>query len=168
MQAVHIMELALQRYGSYEKFEKVTGGNLLTKSRIWHNVKKYMEKEGCLGEVRGQVSWRRCIALCCRKLYIYISDPDRDKVFYIQFKKSNLGAIIWILVFSVAALCSACYIGCVHHHYRGADHWASKWMSSREKWDLAKSCHFTEVILQFACAELCLCNHPRIHVTSPS
>lgn len=52
LQAVHIMELALQRYGSYEKFEQVTGGNLLTKSRIWHNVKKYMEKEGCMGEVR--------------------------------------------------------------------------------------------------------------------
>lgn len=48
------MELALQRYGSYEKFEQITGGNLLTKGRIWHNVKKYMEKEGCIGEVRGQ------------------------------------------------------------------------------------------------------------------
>lgn len=46
------MELALQRYGSYEKFEQVTGGSLLTKSRIWHSVKRYMEKEGCLGEVR--------------------------------------------------------------------------------------------------------------------
>ncbi len=57
MQAVHIMELALQRYGSYEKFEQVTGGNLLTKSRIWHNIKKYMEKEGCMGEVRGQATW---------------------------------------------------------------------------------------------------------------
>lgn len=50
------MELALQRYGSYEKFEQVTAGNLLTKSRIWHNVKKYMEKEGCLGEVRGEMT----------------------------------------------------------------------------------------------------------------
>uniref|UniRef100_UPI0037E72721 putative tyrosine carboxypeptidase MATCAP2 n=1 Tax=Semicossyphus pulcher TaxID=241346 RepID=UPI0037E72721 len=55
-QAVHIMELALQRYGSYEKFEQITGGNLLTKSRIWHNVKKYMEKEGCLGEIVVQVT----------------------------------------------------------------------------------------------------------------
>ncbi|KAM3597088.1 uncharacterized protein V6R79_025758 [Siganus canaliculatus] len=55
-QAVHIMELALERYGSYEKFEQVTGGNLLTKSRIWHNVKKYMEKEGCLGEIVVQVT----------------------------------------------------------------------------------------------------------------
>ncbi|TKS89057.1 hypothetical protein D9C73_022512 [Collichthys lucidus] len=55
-QAVHIMELALQRYGSYEKFEQVTAGNLLTKSRIWHNVKKYMEKEGCLGEIVVQVT----------------------------------------------------------------------------------------------------------------
>ncbi|KAK2921467.1 putative tyrosine carboxypeptidase MATCAP2 isoform X1 [Channa argus] len=55
-QAVHIMELALQRYGSYEKFEQVTGGNLLTKSRIWHNVKKYMEKEGCMGEIVVQMT----------------------------------------------------------------------------------------------------------------
>ncbi|XP_030268725.1 uncharacterized protein KIAA0895 isoform X3 [Sparus aurata] len=54
--AVHIMELALQRYGSYEMFEQVTGGNLLTKSRIWHSVKKYMEKEGCLGEIVVQVT----------------------------------------------------------------------------------------------------------------
>ncbi|XP_044192326.1 uncharacterized protein KIAA0895 isoform X1 [Thunnus albacares] len=55
-QAVHIMELALHRYGSYEKFEQVTGGSLLTKSRIWHNVKKYMEKEGCMGEIVVQVT----------------------------------------------------------------------------------------------------------------
>lgn len=50
-QAVRIMELALQKYGSYEKFEQATGGNLLTKSRIWYHVKKYMEKEGCIGEI---------------------------------------------------------------------------------------------------------------------
>ncbi|XP_071395060.1 putative tyrosine carboxypeptidase MATCAP2 [Centroberyx affinis] len=50
-QAVRIMELALQRYGNYEKFEQTTGGNLLSKSRIWYNVKKYMEKEGCMGEI---------------------------------------------------------------------------------------------------------------------
>ncbi|XP_051811726.1 uncharacterized protein KIAA0895 [Acanthochromis polyacanthus] len=55
-QAVHIMELALQRYGTYEKFEQITGGNLLTKSRIWHSVKKYMEKEGCMGEIVVQVT----------------------------------------------------------------------------------------------------------------
>ncbi|CAN9504157.1 unnamed protein product [Ophioblennius macclurei] len=55
-QAVNIMELALDRYGSYEKFEQVTGGNLLTRSRIWHNVKKYMEKEGCVGEIVVQVT----------------------------------------------------------------------------------------------------------------
>uniref|UniRef100_A0A673GU68 Uncharacterized protein n=1 Tax=Sinocyclocheilus rhinocerous TaxID=307959 RepID=A0A673GU68_9TELE len=50
-QAVRIMELALHKYGSYEKFEQATGGNLLTKSRIWYHVKKYMEKEGCMGEI---------------------------------------------------------------------------------------------------------------------
>ncbi|XP_013997938.1 uncharacterized protein KIAA0895 isoform X1 [Salmo salar] len=50
-QAVRIMELALQKYGNYEKFEQATGGNLLTKCRIWYLVKKYMEKEGCIGEI---------------------------------------------------------------------------------------------------------------------
>ncbi|XP_062301889.1 putative tyrosine carboxypeptidase MATCAP2 [Osmerus eperlanus] len=50
-QAVRIMEMALQKYGNYEKFEQATGGNLLTKSRIWYSVKKYMEKEGCMGEI---------------------------------------------------------------------------------------------------------------------
>ncbi|XP_015259052.1 PREDICTED: uncharacterized protein KIAA0895 homolog, partial [Cyprinodon variegatus] len=50
-QAVNIMEAALQRYGSYEKFEQQTGGNLLSKARIWSSVKRYMEKEGCVGEI---------------------------------------------------------------------------------------------------------------------
>ncbi|KAF5892409.1 uncharacterized protein DAT39_017890, partial [Clarias magur] len=50
-QAVRIMELALRKYGNYEKFERATGGSLLTKSRIWSHVKKYMEKEGCVGEI---------------------------------------------------------------------------------------------------------------------
>uniref|UniRef100_A0A8C6UGM1 Si:dkey-222b8.4 n=1 Tax=Neogobius melanostomus TaxID=47308 RepID=A0A8C6UGM1_9GOBI len=55
-QAVHIMEVALQRYGSYERFEQATGGSLLSKSRIWTSVKKYMEKEGCVGEIVVQVT----------------------------------------------------------------------------------------------------------------
>lgn len=45
------MKRTLQKYGSYEKFEQATGGSLLTKSRIWNHVRKYMVKEGCLGEV---------------------------------------------------------------------------------------------------------------------
>lgn len=53
LQAVRILELVLQRYGSYEAFERLTGGSLLTRSRIWHDVKKYLEKEGCVGEVGG-------------------------------------------------------------------------------------------------------------------
>ncbi|KAM4689690.1 putative tyrosine carboxypeptidase MATCAP2 [Discoglossus pictus] len=50
-QAINIMLKALEKYGSYEKFEQATGGSLLPKSRIWHQVRKYMEKEGCLGEI---------------------------------------------------------------------------------------------------------------------
>ncbi|XP_069763647.1 putative tyrosine carboxypeptidase MATCAP2 isoform X4 [Narcine bancroftii] len=49
--AIKIMNIALQKYGSYENFEQATGGNLLTKSRIWFYVKKYMEKENCLGDI---------------------------------------------------------------------------------------------------------------------
>ncbi|KAI3358113.1 hypothetical protein L3Q82_002979 [Scortum barcoo] len=76
--AVHIMELALQRYGSYEKFEQVTGGNLLTKSRIWHNIKKYMEKEGCMGEVEGisQVKgkYSKQLFYVCSKIVVQVTD----------------------------------------------------------------------------------------------
>ncbi|XP_036897036.1 uncharacterized protein KIAA0895 homolog isoform X2 [Sturnira hondurensis] len=45
------MELTLQKYGSYEKFEQATGGSLLSKPRIWSHVRKYMMKEGCMGEI---------------------------------------------------------------------------------------------------------------------
>ncbi|CAG11665.1 unnamed protein product [Tetraodon nigroviridis] len=54
--AVRILELVLRRYGSYEAFQRLTGGSLLSRSRIWHSVKKYMEKEGCAGEVLVQVT----------------------------------------------------------------------------------------------------------------
>ncbi|KAM6900073.1 putative tyrosine carboxypeptidase MATCAP2 [Xenentodon cancila] len=50
------MELALERYGSYEKFEQATGGNLLSKSQISNCVRKYMEKEGCMGEIVVQLT----------------------------------------------------------------------------------------------------------------
>ncbi|XP_040820704.1 uncharacterized protein KIAA0895 homolog isoform X2 [Ochotona curzoniae] len=50
-QSINIMELTLQKYGSYEKFEQATGGSLLSKPRIWSHVRKYMVKEGCLGEI---------------------------------------------------------------------------------------------------------------------
>ncbi|CAN8184554.1 unnamed protein product [Coccothraustes coccothraustes] len=50
-QSINIMKRTLQKYGSYEKFEQSTGGSLLTKSRIWNHVRKYMVKEGCLGEI---------------------------------------------------------------------------------------------------------------------
>lgn len=52
LQSINIMELTLQKYGSYEKFEQATGGSLLSKTRIWSHVRRYMVKEGCMGEVR--------------------------------------------------------------------------------------------------------------------
>ena len=57
------MERTLQKYGSYEKFEQATGGSLLTKSRIWNHVRKYMVKEGCLGEVSHMPDQERSIYL---------------------------------------------------------------------------------------------------------
>ncbi|XP_041645535.1 uncharacterized protein KIAA0895-like [Cheilinus undulatus] len=49
-QAVGIMECVLRKYGSYENFEDVTGGSVLPKSQIWAAVRKYLQKEGCVGE----------------------------------------------------------------------------------------------------------------------
>ncbi|KAM4593315.1 microtubule-associated tyrosine carboxypeptidase 1 [Odontesthes bonariensis] len=50
-QAVGIMECVLRRFGSYENFEEVTGGSALPKSQVWAAVRKYLQKEGCVGEV---------------------------------------------------------------------------------------------------------------------
>ncbi|ROL41178.1 hypothetical protein DPX16_10330 [Anabarilius grahami] len=50
-QAVGIMECVLRKYETYENFEEVTGGNLLPKSQVWAASRKYLQKEGCVGEV---------------------------------------------------------------------------------------------------------------------
>ncbi|CAL8371442.1 unnamed protein product [Boreogadus saida] len=50
-QAVRILELALNKYGSYENFEQATGGSLLSRGRIGANVRRYLEKEGCVGQI---------------------------------------------------------------------------------------------------------------------
>lgn len=48
------MECVLRKFGSYENFEEVTGGSVLPKSQVWAAVRKYLQKEGCVGEVRRQ------------------------------------------------------------------------------------------------------------------
>ncbi|XP_063293715.1 microtubule-associated tyrosine carboxypeptidase 1 isoform X2 [Pelobates fuscus] len=55
-QALRILNAVLCKYGSYESFESVTGGNLLTKSQIWVCYRKYMQKERCNGEVVVQLT----------------------------------------------------------------------------------------------------------------
>ncbi|XP_023807485.1 uncharacterized protein KIAA0895-like homolog [Oryzias latipes] len=50
-QAVGIMECVLRKFDSYEHFEEVTGGGVLPKSQVWAAVRKYLQKEGCVGEV---------------------------------------------------------------------------------------------------------------------
>ncbi|XP_066569977.1 microtubule-associated tyrosine carboxypeptidase [Amia ocellicauda] len=50
-QAVRIMQCVLRKYGSYESFEVATGGSILPKSRVWASVRKYLQKERCVGEV---------------------------------------------------------------------------------------------------------------------
>ncbi|XP_022603467.1 uncharacterized protein KIAA0895-like homolog [Seriola dumerili] len=50
-QAVGIMECVLRKFSSYENFEEVTGGSVLPKSQVWAAVRKYLQKEGCVGEV---------------------------------------------------------------------------------------------------------------------
>uniref|UniRef100_A0A8C5KD45 Microtubule associated tyrosine carboxypeptidase 1 n=1 Tax=Jaculus jaculus TaxID=51337 RepID=A0A8C5KD45_JACJA len=55
-QAVGIIEAVLEKFGTYEHFEATTGGQLLTKCQIWSIVRRYMQKEGCVGEVVVQLS----------------------------------------------------------------------------------------------------------------
>ncbi|XP_036391404.1 uncharacterized protein KIAA0895-like [Megalops cyprinoides] len=50
-QAVGIMDCVLRKFGTYESFEEATGGALLPKSRVWAAARKYLQKEGCVGEV---------------------------------------------------------------------------------------------------------------------
>ena len=74
------MERTLQKYGSYEKFEQATGGSLLTKSRIWNHVRKYMVKEGCLGEVSRTLDQERNICVDLRN-YTRMDPRDHLEVF---------------------------------------------------------------------------------------
>ncbi len=50
------MECVLRKYETYENFEEVTGGSLLPKSQVWAATRKYLQKEGCVGEVCGYPS----------------------------------------------------------------------------------------------------------------
>ncbi|XP_029464624.1 uncharacterized protein KIAA0895-like homolog [Rhinatrema bivittatum] len=50
-QAVRIMQAVLAKYGTYESFEVTNGGSQLSKCQIWNNIRKYMQKEGCAGEI---------------------------------------------------------------------------------------------------------------------
>ncbi|XP_048173099.1 uncharacterized protein KIAA0895-like homolog isoform X3 [Corvus hawaiiensis] len=51
-QAIRIIRTVLEKYGTYESFEVATGGRLLSKCQIWSVIRKYMQKEGCVGEHR--------------------------------------------------------------------------------------------------------------------
>uniref|UniRef100_A0A8C9UAP6 Phosphatidylcholine-sterol acyltransferase n=1 Tax=Serinus canaria TaxID=9135 RepID=A0A8C9UAP6_SERCA len=51
-EAIRIIRTVLEKYGTYESFEVATGGRLLSKCQIWSVIRKYMQKEGCVGEGR--------------------------------------------------------------------------------------------------------------------
>ncbi|XP_054026064.1 microtubule-associated tyrosine carboxypeptidase 1 isoform X2 [Dryobates pubescens] len=55
-QALRIIQAVLKKYGTYESFEVATGGRLLSKCQIWSIIRKYLQKEGCLGEGQGDVA----------------------------------------------------------------------------------------------------------------
>ncbi|XP_074007857.1 microtubule-associated tyrosine carboxypeptidase 1 [Numenius arquata] len=55
-QAIRIIRAVLEKYGTYESFEVATGGRLLSKCQIWSMIRKYMQKEGCVGEVVVQLT----------------------------------------------------------------------------------------------------------------
>ncbi|CAH2301124.1 Hypothetical predicted protein [Pelobates cultripes] len=49
--AINIIENTLKKYTNYENYQQVTGGNLLTTKQIYQQARKYMETEGCQGEI---------------------------------------------------------------------------------------------------------------------
>ncbi|XP_069824743.1 microtubule-associated tyrosine carboxypeptidase 1 [Dendropsophus ebraccatus] len=55
-QALRILKAVLDKYGSYENFESLTGGNLLSKCQIWACCRRYMQKDSCSGEVVVQLT----------------------------------------------------------------------------------------------------------------
>ncbi|XP_066438751.1 microtubule-associated tyrosine carboxypeptidase 1 [Eleutherodactylus coqui] len=55
-QALRILNAVLKKYGSYESFESLTGGGLLSKCQIWACCRRYMQKESCSGEVVVQLT----------------------------------------------------------------------------------------------------------------
>ncbi|XP_042294152.1 uncharacterized protein KIAA0895-like homolog [Sceloporus undulatus] len=55
-QALGIINAVLEKYGTYENFEASNGGKLLSKCQIWSIVRKYLQKEGCSGEVVVQLT----------------------------------------------------------------------------------------------------------------
>ncbi|XP_040185165.1 uncharacterized protein KIAA0895-like [Rana temporaria] len=56
VQALRILNAVISKYGNYENFELMTGGKLLSKSQIWSCCRRYMQKEGCSGEVVVQLT----------------------------------------------------------------------------------------------------------------
>lgn len=51
-QAIHIMEQALNQFGTYEEFEEQTGGRILSRSQIIGLVKRYLKKEDLESEIQ--------------------------------------------------------------------------------------------------------------------
>ena len=65
-QAIHIMDQAINQFGTYEEFEEQTGGRILSRSQIISLVRKYLKKEDLESEI--QVTLH--IKMYC--VYIYI------------------------------------------------------------------------------------------------
>ena len=55
-QAILIMDIAIQRYGSYEKFEEQTGGKILQRSNIVALIQRYLKRENMEREIMVNLS----------------------------------------------------------------------------------------------------------------
>ena len=51
-QAIHIMDQAINQFGTYEEFEEQTGGRILSRSQIISLVRKYLKKEDLESEIQ--------------------------------------------------------------------------------------------------------------------
>lgn len=50
------MEIAMDKYGSYEKFEEITGGKILQRSQIMALIQRYLKREELEREIMVNLS----------------------------------------------------------------------------------------------------------------
>ena len=106
------MEKVLARYGSYEKFEMATGGQLLTKTQLWNTVKRYLEKEGFYGDVVVNISndliARAAMTVTGGRPTLSIRESAAKKLWVEGLLRHEIGKLMTVILFLHTNL--ACFL----------------------------------------------------------